>query len=128
MASDKAERFMEALRALERSGDVAEMVRLFSEDAALRRLSQREDYQGQGGAESFWREYLEIFERVDTRFDHVIEDGDDIVLEWQSHGSLPGGKPLRYQGVSIVRFGGGEVREFRTYYDSAAFVPEGASR
>ena len=47
-------------------------------------------------------------------------------LEWKSDGTLPDGKPISYRGVSLIDFDGDRVKRFRTYYDSAAFLPEGA--
>jgi hypothetical protein len=50
------------------------------------------------------------------------------VLEWESEGTLPGGEPIRYPGVSVIEFADGRVGRFSTYYDSAAFLPQGAKR
>jgi len=49
------------------------------------------------------------------------------VLEWASKGKLQGGKDLHCQGVSSFDVSDGKVASFRTYYESAAFVSEGAS-
>ncbi len=128
MASDMAQRFMDALQTIENEGEAGAVVELFAEDASLKRLSQREAYEGRDGARQFWQEYLATFQRLETTFHNVVEAGAQVVLEWESAGTLPGGSPLHYSGVSILEFDGDKVGNFRTYYDSAAFLKEGASR
>ena len=59
-------------------------------------------------------------EFTDTRRAHGF-----AALEWKSDGALPDGKPVRYRGVSLIDFDGERVRRFRTYYDTAVFLPDG---
>lgn len=56
-------------------------------------------------------------------------------VEWRSDGTLPSGEPVSYRGVGLIeveRGGGnrarGKVGHFRTYYDSATFLPQGSKR
>ncbi len=124
--SEMAKTFMDALKQVEREGEVAPLVALFSDDATLERMTHK-SYQGRGETEAFWREYLEPFGEIATEFVNVTEDGDSVVLEWKSEGTLKGGKSVAYRGVSSFDVEGDKVTSFRTYYDSAAFLTEGAS-
>ncbi len=47
-------------------------------------------------------------------------------MEWTAQGALSNGRPLTYGGVSLVEHEGEQIRRFRTYYDSAVFLPQGA--
>lgn len=116
---------MDALKMYEAESDVDALLGRFTDDATLERLTHK-TYEGKEDTARFWREYLEPFERVATEFFNVTEDDDGAVLEWVSKGSLKGGKALRYKGVSSLSFEGDKVKSFRTYYDSAAFLSEGA--
>ena len=50
MASDVVRRFMEALQAAERTGEVGPLVGLFADDAELSRLGEAEPARGREGA------------------------------------------------------------------------------
>lgn len=125
--SEMAQTFMNALKQVEREREVSPLVELFGDDATLERMTHK-TYEGKGDAEAFWTEYLEPFEEVSTEFFNVTEDDETVVLEWQSKGTLKGGKDLSYRGVSSFDVSDGKVKSFRTYYDSAAFLTEGASK
>ena len=116
---------MDALQGLESSGDADTIVSLFTDDASLERLTHK-TYAGKADAEKFWGEYLEPFNKIATEFYNVTEDDDGAVLEWESQGELESGKAIHYKGVSSLSFEGKKVKSFRTYYDSAAFLSEGA--
>jgi ketosteroid isomerase-like protein len=122
-ASSIAQTFIDALKRLEKEHDVRPIVALFSDNATLERLTHK-SYQGQRGAETFWREYLEPFEHISTEFTHITENDQCAVLEWESQGALSGNKEFSYKGASAFDFSKGKVTSFRTYYDSAAFVSE----
>lgn len=124
MASEMAERFMQTLQQIEQSGDVEPMVALFAEASEASNLAHREPHRGQEGVRQFWQEYLSAFKEVRSTFHNTIEGESAFVLEWNSEGSLPSGEPIHYPGVSIVETEGEAVRRFRTYYDSAAFIPQ----
>lgn len=114
------ERFISALQEAEQSGDAGPLVGLFAEDAEISSPERGELNHGAVGASRFWHEYLRSFGRVRSEFTRDLEAGGVAVLEWVSRGSLPGGEPVRYEGVSILEFDGDRVKRFRTYYDSAA--------
>ena len=127
MASEIAEKFMDALQTIEQENEVDALVELFSDEASLKRMTHK-SYEGKGEAKKFWQEYLEPFDTISTEFFKVTEDDETVVLEWESKGKLNNGHDIHYRGVSSFDTEGGEVVRFRTYYDSAAFLPEGAEQ
>lgn len=126
-ASSRAQAFMDALQTLEQNNDPETLAALFTDDASLVRMTHK-TYEGHDDIRRFWSEYLEPFDDLATEFYNVTEDDDGAVLEWETKGSLKGGKPIHYRGVSSLSFSGDKVGAFRTYYDSAAFLSEGSSR
>lgn len=115
-----AQSFAEALRRTEESRDPEPLLRLFAEGAELRNLALSE--QGPEGARRFWRTYLDQFDRIRSDFTQMIEQDGKAALAWTSEGTLRGGHPIRYRGVSLLETEGGKVRRFETVYDSAAFL------
>ena len=122
-ASGVTQSFIDALKQLEDDQDTGAIAELFSDDATLERLTHK-TYKGKADALAFWREYLEPFEKISTTFFNVTEGNDSAVLEWESKGTLKGGKEISYRGASSFDVLDGKVTSFRTYYDSAMFVPE----
>jgi ketosteroid isomerase-like protein len=120
-ARPAAEQFMAALQAFEAGGQPEPLLRLFADDAELSNYTRTE--RGRDGARRFWQEYRATFGVIRLRFTAVIAGDGGVALEWESAGTLPTGSPIRYRGVSLLELGGDRVRRFRTYYDSAAFVP-----
>lgn len=125
MPADMAESF-KGLQEAERTRDVEPLVRLFSEDAEVESPMLHRSHRGLDGARQFWKEYLGAFGDVRSEFTDTRRTETSATLEWKSDGTLPGGKPISYRGVSLIDFGDGKVKRFRTYYDSAAFLPDGA--
>lgn len=123
---DLVRRFQEALQRAEASGDVEALVALFDPEAELMRLNHLEPARGQEGARRFWQGYLAQFEVVRTEFGPAVLGEHAAAFEWLSEGTLAGGQPIRYRGVSVLEFKGEAVACLRTYYDSAAFLPAGA--
>lgn len=127
MADAPADTFMTTLKQAETSKDVGPLVALFAADAEVGSIATKEPRRGTDGARQFWSDYLAAFGTVASTFKHVRADAKGATLEWTSEGTLPTGAAINYQGVSVLEFdGGGKVKRFRTYYDSAAFLPEGA--
>lgn len=128
MTSEIAERFMHTLQQIEETGDVEPLVTMFSEDAELSNLAMAEPLRGKEGARQFWQKYLSVFELIHSKFTNVTEGDNTAALEWVSQGALSSGESIHYRGVSVIETDGGRVRCFRTYYDSAAFLPPGAKK
>ena len=128
MASETAERFMQALQKIEQTKDVEPLVSMFSEDAELSNLATPSPLHGKEGARQFWQKYLSVFQNIRSKFNNVVENNGSAVLEWTSEGALSSGEALNYRGISVIETDNGQVRRFRTYYDSAAFLPQGAKQ
>ena len=135
--------FMSTLQEAERSRHATTLAALFSPDAELRVMtSLMPSNQPTHSAEEFWRRYLLAFTDISSEFTHVAETrldevsgveadgrkgvarGGEAVTEWTSQGTLTNGQIVRYNGVSIFEHDGEAITTFRTYYDSAALLPE----
>jgi ketosteroid isomerase-like protein len=121
-----AKSFTAALQRAEKDGDTAGLLPLFAPDARVSSIALKRPLEKLDGVAQFWTSYLAAFKSVASRFVHIHASGDLAVLEWISDGLLSGGEPISYQGVSILEFECGRIARFRTYYDSAAFLPDGA--
>ena len=118
---------MSTLQQIEESRDPEALVALFGDQAELLNLALTEPMTGVEGARKFWTNYLTAFEKIRSTFHHTIQTDKDAVLEWVSEGVMAAsGQPFNYRGVSVVEYDGGKVSRFRTYYDSAVFLPGGA--
>lgn len=119
-------RFMQTLQQIEETKDVESLVALFADKAELTNLAMSEPLTGKEGARQFWQKYLSVFEQIHSDFTNVIEGDNTVVLEWVSKGTLSTSEPVQYRGVSILEISNDQVDRFRTYYDSAVFLPQGA--
>jgi ketosteroid isomerase-like protein len=121
--------FMRCLREAENHRETKSLCELFAENAELVNItrqptskSSQPNPQPNPSVKSFWSHYLGAFDRVESHFLNVIDDGSSAVLEWRSSGRLPMGLPVEYSGVSILEYEGDRISKFRTYYDSGAFL------
>ncbi|MBJ7385420.1 MAG: nuclear transport factor 2 family protein [Mycolicibacterium sp.] len=126
--TDMAERFVSALGELHSSNDVDPLVELFGDDATLSKAGLPHQESGKGGARAFWQQYRDVFGDIESDFKHQVVDGDLVVLEWTSNGTLRDGSDFSYDGVSIFEADGETITAFRTYYDTAAFLNAEAKR
>lgn len=126
--SETTSRFTHTLQAMEETGNIDALVALFADNAELINLAMLEPLKGKDGAHRFWSKYLSVFELIHSEFTNIVEDGETAVLEWVSKGTLSTSESLTYRGVSILEFQHGKVSRFRTYYDSATFLPQGAKQ
>lgn len=118
------QRFLDALAALESRRSLEAMTEVFSNAARLSRLGRPAE-RGRDGVRSFWQEYRDQFgDRVESQFSRLIETEQVVTLEWSTDGVLSTSRPISYTGVSVFEFDGDEITDFRTYYDSAAFLAE----
>ncbi len=123
MAPTLAERFMRTLQETERCGDVLPLAALFHEQAEALNLGRTEPARGREEVQEFWEAYLAAFQEIRSEFTQVLESEQGVVLEWISRGRLADGHPIEYRGVSILEPSRGPITRFRTYYDSAIFLP-----
>lgn len=120
---DLTERFVEALGELHQSGDVEPLIELFGDDATLSKAGIPHEQHGKGGARTFWEQYREVFDDIDATFRHTVTDDNVAYLEWTSHGHLRDGADFEYDGVSVLEGDDDAIVAFRTYYDTAKFLP-----
>jgi ketosteroid isomerase-like protein len=117
MATERAQRFVDALAKLEKSGDVESLVSLFSEDAQVSNAASRRVFSGIDGARQFWTEYKATLARVRSTFRNMIEAADRVALEWETQGTAHNGAAVNYEGVSIIEWDGDHIRRFYAYFD-----------
>lgn len=116
------ERFITALRELEGDGEAGPLVELFADDAELDTATGTPDLHGKDGARRLWTEDRRCFDEVRSEFRNVVVDGDRAALEWTREATTPDGRPLRYQGVSLLELDGARIRRFSTYFDPHALT------
>lgn len=114
------QKFRQALADLEENGQLESIVQLYTSEPRLSSLGREKV--GPGSAEEFWTEYRKQFARIKSTFAEQIDDGNKSALFWWSEGELISGRPIAYQGVSLIETDGDLIRRFETIYDSAAFV------
>ncbi len=92
------------MRKFEQDSDPAPLIALFATDAVTERLDARGERQGE--VEEFWKEYRAQFHEIRTTFFNVVEGDDQFALEWTSTGTLSGGRPIDYRGVTSIDLDG----------------------
>ena len=120
---NRIEGFIAALKTAEERLEADPLLPLFAPDALLQRMTHAQSLSA--SIEDFWQEYLHNFSHIRSDFTQVDQSGEMAVLEWVSEGRMRDGQPIRYRGVSILEFADNQIHAFRTYYDSAAFLPLG---
>lgn len=124
-----ADVFIKALQETENSRDPGALVALFANDSELINLALTEPLRGAEGAQRFWTNYLTAFDQIHSEFHQITQTDQTAVLEWVSQGAMAGtGQEFNYRGVSVIEHDGEKVKRFRSYYDSAVFLPGGAKQ
>jgi limonene-1,2-epoxide hydrolase len=117
MAREMAERFIDALYKLEEGRDVEPIVATYAEDCEVGNVNVPEKFHGPDGARRFWTEYRETFGEMKSEFRNIIATDDRAALEWTTTGTSADGKPVAYDGVSILEVEGDKITRFRAYFD-----------
>ena len=121
--NERAQKFSDALKQLDSSGEPSDLLALFAEGAELRRPELDGTQGPTTDPAQFWKAYRDQFSEISTDFSVLREAEDIAVLEWTSKATLTAGRDLTYAGVSLLTFGEDDlVTRFSTYYDTAAFV------
>ncbi len=124
-----AQTFMSTLQQAEASRDPEPLVAFFGNDSELLTVALIEPLLGVEGARRFWTMYLTAFERIRSTFHHTLETPGEAVLEWIGEGVVAAsGQPFNYRGISVLEHDGNRIKRFRSYYDSAVFLPGGAKQ
>jgi len=118
------EKFVAALSELHESRDAEPLVELFGDDATLDKAGVPHGQHGRDGARTFWTQYRDVFDDLESSFSHTVTDDGIAYLEWTSRGSLRDGTDFAYAGMSVLEGDedGETITAFRTYYDTAAFL------
>lgn len=119
-----AQQFIDALHALEQGHDdaVETIAALFSPDARLTNAALElsgAERTGIEGAQSFWTQYRDTLGSVFSEFFQITVNEHAAGLFWTSKGADQQGKPLEYDGASLLVFDDtGKISLFRGYYDT----------
>ena len=120
MSAQVAEKFIGALHTLERDRDVEPLAALYAEDASVGNVLRPDRFYGPAGARQFWSEYRGTFDRAESAFRNVIVADNRAALEWTTKGTSFDGKPLQYEGVTILELGGGQITRSSAYFNPTA--------
>ena len=112
-----AQRFVEALRTLEREGDPTALADLYAEKSRSGNVQHPDGFRGPDGARQFWLTYRSTFGEVRSEFRTVVASDDAVALEWTTEGTV-GGRPVRYDGVTVLDLVGGQIARSCAYYDA----------
>lgn len=115
-----AERFIDALRALERERDLEAIAGLFAAESEIGNIVSPRQFSGLEGAREFWRSYRSTFDAMESTFRNVVAADGRAALEWVTHGTSTDGDPFSYSGVSMLEFADGRIRRFWAYFDPHA--------
>ncbi|MCU0491287.1 MAG: nuclear transport factor 2 family protein [Chloroflexaceae bacterium] len=119
-----AQQFIAALHTLEQGGpeDVDAIVALFHPEARLTNAAMKlvgEERTGEEGVREFWVQYRRMFGEIFSEFYQVTANQEAAGLFWTTKGTDNEGKPMEYDGVSLLVFGeDGKIKLFRGYYDT----------
>ena len=114
--AERADIFIDALHKLEAEQDVEPIAALFAQGADVSNPMVKHSHEGEQGATEFWRGYRMAFDAIESSFRNIVEQGDVVLLEWISTGTMEGAD-IRYGGVSVIEYGDGGITAFRTYFD-----------
>ncbi len=121
MSEQLAEKFVEALGRLEAAGELEPLVSLFAEECEVGNVVSPEKFRGREGAREFWgAKYRDTFGEVRSTFRNVFAAANRAALEWTTEGTASDGRPVRYDGVSILETEGERITRFRAYFDAGA--------
>jgi ketosteroid isomerase-like protein len=119
MSGEVTEKFIEALRRLESERELEPIVSLFADDCELGNIVTSEVFHGREGAREFWTSYRDTFGGMESKFRNRIVTEGRAALEWVTEATGPDGRPVAYEGVSILEFGGDRISRFKAYFDPA---------
>jgi steroid delta-isomerase-like uncharacterized protein len=122
MATDIAQRFIDALHELESDRSTDALAELYAEDAVSGNTATSRTYGGPDGAREFWSGYRDAFGDVRSQFRVVVASNAAVALEWTSTGTLPGGEDIGYEGVTVLELDGDRITRSTAYFDPRAIL------
>jgi hypothetical protein len=124
MKTPIVQKFTRALHELDQTGNFSQMANLFSDNCEIGNVAIK-SLRGKKGVERFWQDYCATFNHVETKFDRVHEADDKCFLEWTSKGELKSGRPIVYEGLTLIEWDNDHIVRLRAFHDSAVFLKEG---
>lgn len=118
------EKFTHALHAIDQTGDCNKMTELFSEQCEISNVAIKPMH-GKKGVERFWQDYCSMFNHIKTDFHRIHETNGKGFLEWTSRGELKSGRPIVYEGMTMIEWDQDRIVRFKAFHDSAVFLKEG---
>lgn len=123
MATDIAQRFIDALHKLESDRDAGALAELYADGAVSGNTATSKTFDGPDGAREFWSGYRETFGDIRSEFRNVVSGDGAALLEWTSTGTSAGGDELSYEGVTVLEFDGEDrLTRSTAYFDPRAVV------
>ncbi len=119
MPGEVTEKFIEALRRLESERELEPIVSLFADDCELGNVVTAESFHGREGARQFWTSYRDTFGEMESKFRNKLVTERGAALEWVTEATGQDGRPVTYEGVSILEVEGERIRRFKAYFDPA---------
>ena len=116
MAENLAEKFIDALKNLERNRDVETIAGMFDADAEIHNVMTI-DNSHQLSPSEFWANYRETFGEVNSEFKNKIVSETSAALEWTTTGTNRDGGEFIYEGVSILEFEADKITRFFAYFN-----------
>lgn len=121
MSEQIAQRFVDALGRLEAERNLETIAALFAETSEIGDAVSPEKFHGRDGAREFWgAKYRSAFSEVKSTFRNVFRQGGRVALEWTTEATTSDGKPVQYDGVSILETDGQLIKRFRAYFDAGS--------
>lgn len=122
-----AQRFISELHHVEdgEGNDVAGIVDLFADDAELTNsLIERDGVRprrtGRDEIRKFWQAYRHTFRDIHSEFTDVTVSDHSAGLFWCTKCADTAGRPLAYEGVSLLTVDdAGKIKHFKGYFDVA---------
>lgn len=118
MTQEVAYRFVEALAAVEKEGELEPMIDTFAEGCEIGTPAHAEKLHGREGAREFWTMYRSAFRNVHSTLRNIIIDSNSFAVEWTAQAVDSSGKVLTYDGVSIADICADRITRFRSYFDT----------
>jgi ketosteroid isomerase-like protein len=126
MASDLAQRFIDALHTLESDRTADALADLYADGAVAGNTATTRTYDGPDGAREFWSGYRDAFGDIRSEFRNVVAGDGAAALEWTSTGTLPGGDEVSYEGVTVLELDGDRITRSTAYFDPRAIIGHAA--
>lgn len=118
MTQEVAYRFVEALAAVEKGGELEPMIDTFAEGCEIGTPAHAEKLHGREGAREFWTMYHSAFRNVHSTLRNIIIGSNSFAVEWTAQAVDSSGKVLTYDGVSIADTCADRITRFRSYFDT----------